>query len=257
MMKRITVLVLALTLCIFGLPVRSEGVDNALPIVLSDSGIEADYPGVYMAGNALVISLPGEYLLTGFLTSGQIIVDCKESEKVRLYFGGISVHCNDGPALYIKECSPRLTIDLVDGTENTLTDGKDYNENYGNVDAVIFSKSDLTITGAGALKVVGSYRDGIVSKDDLRIKGGEIDIQAVHNGLCGKDYVEIYDGNITVSAGNDGIKTTSDDIQGGYILISGGIVNITAGDDPLCFVHSLTILGGTVSAKVDETLATE
>ena len=256
-MKRFAALALALTLCLFSLPVLSEGIDDALTIVLSDHGIEADYPGVYTAGNALIITLPGDYFLTGSLTDGQIVVDSGERGKVRLFLGGIDVHCENGPALYIKKCAPRLTIDLVEGTVNTLTDGKAYNESNDNADAVIFSKSDLTITGKGALKVIGSYRAGIVSKDDLRIKGGEIDIQAVHNGLCGKDYVEIYDGKITVSAGNDGIKTTGEDPQEGYIRMEGGTVNVTAGDDPISFVSEFTLLGGTISMKVDTSLAAE
>ena len=182
-------------------------------------------------------------------------MDCEQNGKVRLYFSGISIHCENGPALYIKKCSPRLTIDLVEGTDNELSDGTAYAGKDG-PDGVIYSKSDLTITGAGALTVKGSYRDGIVSKDDLRIKSGIINVTAAHNGIVGKDCVEIFDGEITVCAGNDGIKTTNDDSEWGYILIEGGTVSVTCGDDPLSFVHGISITGGTVSAIVDTSLKT-
>ncbi len=79
-------------------------------------------------------------------------------------------------------------------------------------------------------------------------------MEAVHNGITGKDCVEIFDGNITVRAGNDGIKTTNDDSEWGYISMEGGMVNITCGDEPLKVVHGLSIIGGTVDAKVDASM---
>ena len=248
---------IALILCLLiasAVPALAENEAEPYAITLSDSGITVDCPGVYAEGSVLTITLPGEYQLTGALSNGQIVVDCEQDGKVKLYFQGISVHCENAPALYIKKCSPRLSIELVEGTENELSDGADYADKQGKADAVIFSKSDLTITGTGSLKVKGSYRDGIVSKDDLRIKGGKINVEAVHNGITGKDCVEIFDGNITVRAGNDGIKTTNDDSEWGYISMEGGMVNITCGDEPLKVVHGLSIIGGTVDAKVDASM---
>ena len=105
-----------LTLCVFvffTLPMQAGNAEGSpLEIILSDNGITADYPGVYNEGSVLTITLPGEYMLKGSLSNGQIIVDCEQNGKVRLLFSGVSVHCGDGPALYIKKCSPRLTIEL-------------------------------------------------------------------------------------------------------------------------------------------------
>ena len=70
-----------------------------------------------------------------------------------------------------------------------------------------YSKDDLTISGNGTLTVNGNYNNGIVSKDDLKITGGNITVTAVNNGIKGKDSVRIKDGNIKVTAGGDGIKT--------------------------------------------------
>ena len=243
-----------IALCMFVLlaaPVRMGNAEETpLDITLGDDGIIADYPGVYKDGSILTITLPGEYMLKGSLSDGQIIVDCEVKGKVRLLLCGVSVHCGNGPALYIKNCSPRLTIELEEDTLNELSDGNGY-AGQDNIDAVIFSKSDLTITGAGTLNVKGAYRDGIVSKDDLRIKGGKIIVEAVHNGITGKDCVEIIDGEITVNAGNDGIKTTNEDAGMGYISMENGIVRIVCGDDPVSVIHGLSITGGTVDATVD------
>lgn len=250
---RSAILALILALCFViptALPVLAQASETPVKVVLSDSGIEADNPGVYAQGSILTITLPGEYQLEGALSNGQIIVDCEQTGKVRLILGGVSVHCENGPALNIKKCSPRLSIELAEGTENALSDGAVY-ANYDKVDAVIYSKSDLTITGTGALTVTGAYRDGIVSKDDLRIKSGIVTVEAPHNGICGKDCVEIYDGEITVKCGNDGIKTSNEDADWGYILVEGGLINIVCGDDPLAVVNGLTITGGTVKATVN------
>ena len=252
------VIALVLALIIMAPAFAETTAQTASPavITLNSTKIKADIPGVYVNGSTLTITLPGDYMLKGNLTNGQIIVDCEQTGKVRLYFNGVSVHCATGPALYIKACSPRLTIELVEGTVNTLTDGTVYADKTGKIDGVIFSKSDLTITGAGTLNVKGNYRDGIVSKDDLRFKGGKISVEAVHNGVMGKDCVEIYDGEIIVKAGKDGIKTSNEEAGLGYISMEAGVVSITCGDDPLVVVNALNITGGTINAVIDPSLDT-
>ena len=52
--------------------------------------------------------------------------------------------------------------------------------------ACIFSHDDLTINGSGALTVTGNLNDGIHSKDDLIITGGNLSVTAVNDGLKGK-----------------------------------------------------------------------
>ena len=249
-------LVLALFIIAPALAATSDQAGSPVPITLNYTKITADNPGVYVNGSTLTITLPGEYLIKGTLTNGQIIVDCEQTGKVRLYFSGVSVHCSNGPALYIKACSPRLTIELVEGTVNTLSDGTVYADKTGKIDGVIYSKSDLTITGAGTLNVKGNFWDGIVSKDDLRFKGGKINVEAVHNGIMGKDCVEIFDGEIIVKAGKDGIKTSNEEAGLGYISMEGGVVSITCGDDPLVVVNALNITGGTINAVINPSLNT-
>ena len=61
-----------------------------------------------------------------------------------------------------------------------------------NVDAVIFSKEDLTLNGTGTLTITTPGGHGVVSKDSLKITGGTYAIDADAHGLCGKDEVSIH-----------------------------------------------------------------
>ena len=75
--------------------------------------------------NGIRITKPGEYLISGTLEQGQILVDCTETGKVTLYLDGVTVHNAQGPAVRIGECSPRAVISLVDKSVNTLSNGTD------------------------------------------------------------------------------------------------------------------------------------
>ena len=84
----------------------------------------------------------------------------------------------------------------------------------------IYSKDDLTLKGKGTLIVNGNYQDAIVSKDDIKINNGTIQVTAADDGIRGKDSVTIGNSsdtdfsnlNITIEAkGGDGIKSTQTD----------------------------------------------
>lgn len=214
----------------------------------SESGAwQRDEKGIF-------IRRPGEYLLTGKLAEGQILVDCLEDGKVTLYLNGVEVHHETGPAIRIEECSPRAVISLVEGSENVLSDGTalvlDENEEP---DGVVFSRSDLSLEGNGRLKITAGAQNGIVSKDDLKILGGKLEITAPNHGIKGKDCVEISGGSISIRAGRDGIKSTNKkDPDRGYIDISGGEITIFCGDDPLSFITSCRMAGGRVNLTMTE-----
>ena len=101
---------------------------------------------------------------------------------------------------------------MPDGTTNTITDGDSYTFEDSTTDepnATIFSKDDLTIRGNGTLTVNANYNNGITSKDDLKITGGNITITSADDGLMGKDSITIKGGNITINASGDGLKSTN------------------------------------------------
>ena len=228
-----------------------------IPVTLSDSGVVCADPNVVSDGKTVVFPLAGEFELTGELSNGQIIVNCEMDEQLTLILNNVTIHNENGAAILVRQCTSKLNIVLADGSVNTLSDGGTYAlDSNDEPNGVLFSKDDMAISGTGTLNITALYMDGIVCKDDLRIRSGNYNISAARNGIRGKDSLEIFDGVFNITAGNDGIKATNEkDAEKGYVAISGGEVHIVCGDDPVSVVTRLTITGGTVEATVDPSLA--
>ncbi|MBE6679264.1 MAG: carbohydrate-binding domain-containing protein [Ruminococcaceae bacterium] len=174
----------------------------------------------------------GTYTLSGTKKDTTILIDAGDSD-VQLILNGVTVQNNNGPAIYIRSAD-KVIITLADGTVNTISDGSNYSvtDSDSTLDAAIFSKADLTVNGSGTLVLNGNYKHGIVSKDDLIISSGTLNVTAKNVGLSGKDCVKINSGNITINAGSDGVRSDNDeDTSKGYVYLYGGTVSITAGND--------------------------
>lgn len=247
MMKKWILLLLAVLL----LTVSAANAE-LISITLSDDKCECASENVACEGNMVKINAPGEYLLTGALSNGQIRVDCKDDGKVVLNLQNVKIHNETGAAILIGNVSSRARISLMADTENELSSGANLvYENDDEPNGVIFSRSDLTIDGSGSLKVTAGAMDAIASKDDLKIEDGRIIVTAPRHGIRGKDCVEISGGEITISAGKDGIRSNnSKDAEKGYISITGGTITITCGDDPLDFVTGLIVKNAEITSSV-------
>lgn len=226
--------------------------DQPVMLNLNGAATACSAPGVSVDGQTVTLSAPGEYVLTGELDDGCIVVQCAQAGKITLFLNGVRIHHERGPAIWVKASEDRVSISTLEGTENFLSGGAVYDiDEDEEPNGVIFSRSDTTITGSGSLSVTAECFDGIVSKDDLRIKGGTLQVNAKRNGIRGKDGVEIYDGVITVVAGKDGLRSTNTkDPDRGYVEILGGSVTITCGDDPIDAVTRVTVTGGEVNALI-------
>lgn len=231
---------------------------TATKITLNTSYVEIEGAGATVSNNTTVtISDEGTYLISGTLQDGQILIAATNQDQVHLIFNGLEITNTTGAAIYSSQCD-KLVITLVEGTVNTLTDGK---SNFHFVDSIneepnaaLFSKDDLTINGQGSLTINAGFNNGIGSKDDLVIVSGTIQVNATQNGLRGNDSVLILDGKLSIQAGNDGIQShTTDDETCGWIQIEGGVVDITSGHDAIQAATSLTLLNGEISTLTSET----
>ncbi|ULL19329.1 carbohydrate-binding domain-containing protein [Paenibacillus sp. H1-7] len=220
---------------------------NPIYIELSESGAAIKGQGAEAKDRTVTITAAGTYVLSGQWEQGQVVVDAPKEAKVRLVLNGVSIHSNEGSAIYVKQADKAI-ITLQEGTKNDVADAAQYttvDADSGEPNAAIFSKDDLTFNGSGALTVQGNYNNGITSKDDLKMTGGSITVHAADDGVMGRDLVAIKDGTLTIEAAGDGIKSTNDtDASKGLIAIDAGTFSIKAGKDGIQAVTHVQMNGG-------------
>lgn len=187
--------------------------------------------GVYISGNIITITKEGTYVLSGALSEGQIVVDA-DSAKVQLVLDNADITCASSAAIYVKNAD-KAFITLAEGSENILMNTAEYEAiDDNNIDAVIFSKDDLTLNGKGTLTINSEYGHGIVSKDDLKLVGGTYNITAENHAISGKDSVRIADGTYNLTSGKDGIHSeNADDDEKGFVYIASGDFTIESTGD--------------------------
>ncbi len=225
----------------------SWDVSTASQVTLAGGSIQFDGTGATVQGDTITIDSAGTYVFSGALDDGQVVVDTETDGTVRLVLNGAALACSTSAPVFIKSADKTI-ITLADGTDNSVTDGATYDfadTEAQEPNAAIFSKDDLTINGSGSLAVVANYNNGIASKDDLKITGGNITVNAANDALQGRDCIGIKAGTVTVIAGGDGLQATNDeDPAKGYISIEGGVLDIAVGADGMQAQTTLAITGG-------------
>ena len=226
--------------------------DTATAITLSDDASSCDSSSVTISNNTITITDEGTYLLTGSLSDGQVIVDA-DDKKVQLVLDSVNINCDTSAALYVK-AADKVFVTLASDSENSLSNTSDFVAiDDNNIDAVIFSKDDLTLNGSGTLTVTAKYGHGIASKDDLVITSGTYQITAAKHALSGKDSVRIADGVLTLDAGTDGIHSeNTDDDAKGFIYIANGDISITADSDGFDAEETLQVDGGNIEVAAGD-----
>ncbi len=220
--------------------------EDCIAITLSDSGSSCTDSSVEIQGSTITITEEGVYLLSGKLSDGMIIVEADSKDKVQLVLDGVEITCASSAAIYVRNAD-KVFITLAEGSENSLaTTGEYVAIDENNIDAVIFSKDDLTLNGYGTVTIQSEEGHGVVSKDDLKVTGGTWVITAASHALSGKDSVRIADGTLVLTAGKDGIHAENDDDESkGYVYLAGGSYTITAEGDGISAGTYLQIEAGT------------
>lgn len=210
-----------------------------------NSSTDDTVDGVTVDGNVITITSGGTYIISGTLTEGQLVVDA-DDEKVQLVLDNADITCATSAAIYVKSAG-KTFITLAEGSENIFMNTAEFEAiDDNNIDAVIFSKDDLTLNGSGTLTINSENGHGIVSKDDLKITGGTYNITAASHALSGKDSVRIAAGTFNLVSGKDGIHSeNTDDSSKGYVYIAGGEFTIDSTGDGIDASNIVQIYGGT------------
>lgn len=230
-----------------------DSFDAEIQLADNKTAVSGSMDGITVNGNTVCIGQGGTYRISGTLSSGQLLVT--GTEKVRLYLDGAEITNENGPALLCLN-EKRTILSLAKDTKNTLADGKSYQTATVDTQEIdpcaVYAQDKLTINGSGTLTVQGNCRDGIVCKDDLKLVGGTLDVQAAEDGIKGKDCVAMLGAEVNVSAGNDGIKSTeSEDDTKGFLQLDSGTAHITAGGDCFQAETLVAVQGGTYTLTSD------
>ena len=196
------------------------------------AGTYEDAQTITLGNEDISITKEGTYILSGTL-NGMITVNVTgKNDKVQLVLNGVTINSTTGAGICVLDAD-KVFITLVSGTKNTVEVGKNIDTIEGyEMNAAIYSRSDLTINGSGSLTVIAPAGHGVSSKDDLVITGGTISVTCANQALDANDSIRIADGNITIDAGKDGIHAEhTEDGTLGYVYISGGKLNVEAEGD--------------------------
>lgn len=206
--------------------------ETSAKIVLSGDSVSCDSDAVQISDGTVTITEEGTYILSGTLNDGMVVVNAEDTAKIQLVLNGAHITSSTSAAVYVLSAD-KVFITTASGSSNTLSNGGEYVAiDDNNIDAAIFSKSDLTLNGAGTLAVNAAAGHGIVSKDDLVLTSGTYQITAASHGLSGKDSVRIANGTYTIVSGKDGIHAeNTDDASLGFLYIADGTFHITADGD--------------------------
>ena len=204
-------------------------------------------------GEDISITAEGVYLLSGSAKNVCVTVDAGDEDRVQLVLDGLDVTNDSRPVIYVKNAD-KLFVTTASGSENSLSvTGAFTADGSTNTDAVIFSRDDLVLNGLGSLQI-RSTDNGISGKDDIKITGGVLEVNAAAHAIEANNSIAIAGGTLTLtSSGKDGLHAENeDDDRDGWIYICGGTFHIQVADDGIHAVSILQIDGGTVDITAAE-----
>ena len=195
-------------------------------------------------GENINITSEGVYFISGTANNATIYVEASDTDKVQIVLENLSITNETMPVIYVKTADK---VFVTSKGENTLkVTGTFAKDDTNNLNAVIFSKQDITLNGTGVLNIESS-QNGITGKDDIKITGGTYNIKSSAVAIRANDSIRIADGILNINAGTDGLhaENSSDDTKG-YVFIAKGNIEIDATDDCIHGTSVVQIDDGTL-----------
>ena len=250
-------------------PKEIEEVD-ALYVTYSDSGASYQMPSAWRNDVTVTINnghvsivntnTTQEYVTVLSGTSDNGSLTYTGSYKTTIRLNGLTLTNPTGGCIDIED-GKRVSLEIVDGTDNSLTDGE------GNQKAALYCKGHLEVSGGGTLDVTSQQKHAIRSKEYMELKksAGTIHIlRSVGDGIHAGQYFEMKGGTVTMDeVAGDGIQVEAlleGDDNDGQLTIKGGTLNITLiGSDASALKCDslMTISGGifTINSTGDDVKA--
>ncbi|MBO7550452.1 MAG: carbohydrate-binding domain-containing protein [Fibrobacter sp.] len=249
-----------------------NGTQILLKLAGTSATIENNNGCVDVKEKSATITCPGAYYVTGEASDFQVVVNTPAAENegnTGIYLHNATIKSSNSPILVAN--ADKTVLHLVKGTTNVVEDGNGnhvFTKVNGEQDtskATIYARDDLNIKGAGTLTVKGKFKNGIQCSNDLKIKNGNITVEAEENAIKGKGSLQISGGTLNLTAKKgDGLESDECEeaqdgsckniIEGkGIVDIRGGSVTINAADDGIDAANYIRISDSTDAATVKVT----
>ncbi|MDR0397223.1 MAG: carbohydrate-binding domain-containing protein [Oscillospiraceae bacterium] len=221
---------------------------SATLIDMTDSGVNITGLGAAADESTILIHLPGTYVFTGESSGRQVLIDAKKSDVIRIALNNASI-INEGAAAIYARKAGKVAIVLPEGTSSKIVGGvadtvDSDDDDVKSVQAAVYIKDDLAITGGGELTIESPGR-GVWAKDMLIVTGGKLYVESGGFALRGTDGVAMRGAVMSIMSGGDGIKATKeDDPAKGFVQLEDCALDITAYNDGVQAESSLIIVSG-------------
>ena len=175
------------------------------------------------------------YIVRGTCSNGSLKI--YSTKKFQIMPLNLTLTNPTGPAINIQ--SGKTVYFTLQGT-NTLCDGETYAAAPNGADGTpedqkgtLFSEGQIIFNGAGTLNVTSRGGHGICSDDYIRVRCGNITVNAIKDGFNTNDMFRIGRTTaaspvINITAGGNGI-----DCGKGDIVIEAGKIEINSGDEAI------------------------
>lgn len=175
------------------------------------------------------------YIVRGTCSNGSLKI--YSTKKFQIMPLNLTLTNPTGPAINIQ--SGKTVYFTLQGT-NTLCDGETYATAPNGADGTpedqkgtLFSEGQIIFNGAGTLNVTSRGGHGICSDDYIRVRCGNITVNAVKDGFNTNDMFRVGRTTaaspvINITAGGNGI-----DCGKGNIVIEAGKIEINSGDEAI------------------------
>ena len=192
------------------------------------------------------ITEPGNYVLSGKMSAGQIAVDLGDGAKkdsnavVTLILNDVDITCSVAPGVIfynVYECgdddadNATWDVDTSAAGANIILADDSVNNVNGSYVAKIYESVELNEDGTEIIdsKKLHKYDAAFYSLRTMNIAGedkgnGVLNIQAENEGLDSELHLTINGGIINIDSGNDGINTNEDGVS--VTTVNGGQLNI-------------------------------
>ena len=249
-----------------------DGTQILLKLAGTSATVENNNGCVEIKDKSATITCPGAYYVTGESSDFQIVVNTPAAENegnTGIYLYNATIKSSNSPILVAN--ADKTVLHLVKGTTNVVEDGNGnhlftkVNGTQDTAKAAIYARDDMNIKGAGTLTVKGKFRNGIQCSNDLKIKNGNITVEAEENAIKGKGSVQISGGTLNLTA-KKGDALESDEceegtdgkckkiVEGkGIVDIRGGNITIKAGDDGIQAANFVVISDSTEKSTIKVT----